>query len=113
MKLLVLILICSAITAFADEGVSVKETDGKVRVEIDGTLFTEYHYQSVARPYLYPIIGPAGTSMPRDWPMIKTTGEPTDHVHHKGLWFAHGSMNGIDFWSEQKQIGKTVHQKLV
>lgn len=114
MKRLVMLLIgCSAIAAVAGQGVSVKEADGKVRVEIDGALFTEYHYQNVARPYLYPIIGPAGAPMTRDWPMAKTAGEPTDHVHHKGLWFAHGSMNGIDFWSEQKAYGKTVHQKFL
>jgi hypothetical protein len=93
--------------------VSVREADGTVRVEIDGTLFTEYHYQKVARPFLYPVIGPTGAPMTRDWPMVKTASEPTDHVHHKGLWFAHGDINGIDFWSEQKQFGKTVHQKFL
>ena len=56
---------------------------------------------------------PAGTPMTRDWPMVKTTNEPTDHVHHKGLWFAHGDINGVDFWSEQKAFGKTVHQKFI
>ena len=102
-----------AVAAMGGEGVAVKEAEGKVRVEIDGALFTEYHYKDVARPYLYPIIGPAGTPMTRDWPMLKTTNEPTDHVHHKGLWFAHGDINGIDFWSEQKKFGKTIHQKFL
>jgi len=108
-----LLIGCSAVAAAAGQGVSVKEADGSVRVELDGALFTEYHYQNVARPFLYPIIGPAGLSMTRDWPMVKTTNEPTDHVHHKGLWFAHGNMNGIDFWSEQKAYGKTIHQKFL
>jgi hypothetical protein len=103
-------LVGLATAAAADEGFSVKKTDRTVRIEIDGELFTEYHYQDVARPFLYPVIGPDGTPMTRSWPMAKTTSEPTDHVHHKGLWFAHGSMNGIDFWSEQKAFGKTVHQ---
>ena len=110
MRLLSLIVAGWAVAVAANGGVVVKEADGKVRVEIDGALFTEYHYQNVARPFLYPIIGPSGTPMTRDWPMVQTTNEPTDHVHHKGLWFAHGDLNGIDFWSEQKAFGKTVHQ---
>jgi hypothetical protein len=93
--------------------VSIKEENGTVRVEIGGSLFTEYHYQDVARPFLYPVIGPDGTPMTRNWPMVKTTNEPTDHVHHKGLWFAHGNVNGVDFWSEQKAYGKTVHQRFL
>jgi hypothetical protein len=36
-------------------------------------------------------------------------GEPQDHPHHKGLWFTHGSVNGIDFWGEVKNYGKQQH----
>lgn len=113
MRFLSLMVVGIAGAAAAEEGVTVKQTDSSVRVEIGGALFAEYHYQDVARPFLYPIIGPGGTPMTRDWPMVKTTNEPTDHVHHKGLWFAHGKMNGFDFWSEQKAFGKTAHQKFI
>jgi hypothetical protein len=37
-------------------------------------------------------------------------GEEHDHPHHRSLWFAHGAINGHDFWSEQKDFGKTVHE---
>ena len=113
MKLRDLLIVCCASAFVTQAGVSVKDAGGSVRVEIDGALFTEYHYQNVARPFLYPVIGPSGAPMTRAWPMVKTTNEPTDHVHHKGLWFAHGDINGIDFWSEQKAFGKTVHQKFL
>ena len=113
MKLRDLLIVCGASAFVTQAGVSVKDAGGSVRVEIDGSLFTEYHYQNVARPFLYPVIGPGGAPMTRDWPMVKTTNEPTDHVHHKGLWFAHGDINGIDFWSEQKAFGKTAHQKFL
>jgi hypothetical protein len=102
---------CATVAARAD--ITVREADGQVRVEADGALFTEYHYQNVARPCLFPVLGPGGAPMTRSWPMVKTTNEPTDHVHHKGLWFAHGSVNGWDFWSEQKAFGKTVHRKFL
>ncbi len=101
----------AAATAAAE--VTVRETDGVVRVEIDGALFSDYHYQEVARPYLYPVIGPTGVPMTRDWPMVKVEGDATDHIHHKGIWYAHGNVNGLDFWSEQKAFGKTVHQKFL
>jgi len=102
-----------AVSSMAEAGVTIQEAGDKMRVEVDGALFTEYHYQNVARPFCYPVIGPGGAPMTRDWPMVKTTNEPADHVHHKGLWFAHGDINGIDFWSEQKAFGKTVHQKFL
>ena len=113
MRMAELIVACVAVAVAAEAGVVVQEAGGTVRVEIDGTLFTEYHYQDVARPFLYPVIGPGGVPMTRDWPMRKTTNEPADHVHHKGLWFAHGDLNGVDFWSEQERFGKTVHEKFL
>ncbi len=42
--------------------------------------------------------------------MKTTPDEEHDHKHHRSFWFAHGDLNGIDFWSEQNNFGKTVHQ---
>jgi hypothetical protein len=42
--------------------------------------------------------------------MLATTNEAHDHPHHRSLWFAHGSVNGQDFWSEAKGFGKIVHE---
>jgi hypothetical protein len=36
----------------------------------------------------------------RDFPMKKTDGEETDHPWQKSFWFAHASVNGVDFWNE-------------
>jgi len=91
--------------------ITVNETDGVVRVEINGARFADYNYRDVARPYLYPIFGPTGMPMTRDWPMAKNPDDTQDHVHHKGLWYAHGDINGLNFWSEQKSFGKTRHKK--
>lgn len=33
--------------------------------------------------------------------MANVPGEAQDHPHHRGLWFAHGSVNGVDFWAEK------------
>ncbi|HOX58945.1 MAG TPA: PmoA family protein [Candidatus Paceibacterota bacterium] len=91
-------------------GVQITQLDDRLRVEINGQLFTEYYFKDVPRPYCYPLIGPGGLAMTRDWPMKSTPGEAQDHPHHRSLWFAHGAVNGHDFWSEQKAFGKTVHE---
>jgi len=91
------------------EGVQITKLEDRLRVEINGKLFTEYYFKDVPRPYCYPLIGPGDVAMTRNWPMKDTPGEEHDHPHHRSLWFAHGSMNGHDFWSEAKSFGKEVH----
>jgi hypothetical protein len=97
-------------SASAKSGVQITRLADRLRVEIDGQLFTEYFYKDVPRPYCYPLIGPGDVAMTRNWPMKDTPGEEHDHPHHRSLWFAHGAINGYDFWSEQKAFGKTVHE---
>lgn len=97
--------------------VKVEKQGDVVRVTIDGNLFTEYHYQDVSRPYLYPIIGPTGEGITRNYPMKDVEGESRDHVHHRSLFFAHGDVNGIDFWAEtsrkDKKRGRTIHSRFL
>ena len=84
----------------------MKQEAGKVRVEIDGKLFTEYHFADGRRPYLYPIIGPTGAGMTRNFPMkTGVAGEETDHPHHTGLWFGHRHVNGAGFWENSAKPG--------
>src|SRR5437660_1335786 len=90
-------------------GVQISELSDRLRVEINGRLFTEYFFKDVPRPYFYPLIGPGEAPMTRNWPMKNTPDEEHDHPHHRSLWFAHGSVNGTDFWSEEKAFGKIVH----
>ena len=80
-------------------------------MELDGVLFTEYLTADVPRPILYPVFGPGQVSMTRDWPMRESVNEERDHPHHRGLWFTHGAVNGVDFWTEHKGAGKIVHEK--
>ncbi len=91
-------------------GVKIVEADHKLRVEINGKLFTEYNYRNVPRPFFYPVIGPTGVNITRHWPMKEINpDEARDHVHHRSLWFTHGSVNGHDFWGEGRGSGKVVH----
>jgi hypothetical protein len=90
-----------AVTASTDEG------KGVVTVKIGDEVFTELHYKEYAKPILSPINGPTGARMTRQWPMGDALpDEATDHPHHKGLWFTHGEVNGVDFWAESPKTGQ-------
>jgi len=92
-------------------GVKISKGDKKLRVEIDSKLFTEYRFDEPQRPFFYPVVGPDDRVVNRHWPMKDGPGESHDHVHHKSLWFTHGDVNGVDFWSDGK--GKIVHDKFL
>lgn len=94
-------------------GVQITELPDRLHVEVNGRLFTEYFFMDVPRPYCYPLIGPGGAAMTRDWPMKSSPNEEHDHPHHRSFWFAHGAVNGQDFWSELKGFGKTVHERFL
>jgi hypothetical protein len=94
-------------------GVAITELTNRLRVEINGQLFTEYYFKDVPRPFCYPLIGPGDAPLTRHFPMRDVPGEDKDHPHHRSLWYAHGSVNGIDFWSEAPNAGKIVHEKFL
>ncbi len=111
LPLLVLAGLCAPLVALrAASATDVKLTpaDGRVRVEVGGSLFTEYVYAGGPKPYLYPVVASDGTEMMRHFPMKGKGGVPgevEDHPHHRSLWFTHGAVNGIDFWAEN-ELGK-------
>jgi hypothetical protein len=110
-----LALIASAsLPATGAEGVKITEQDDQLSVEINGELFTEYHFKGAPHVYFYPLLGPGGLSMTRDYPMVPNSeGEEHDHPHHRSLWFSHGDVNKIDFWSEGAKAGKILHDKFI
>jgi len=89
--------------------VQITELPDRLRIEVGGQLFSEYFFKDVPRPYFYPVMGPGELPMTRNWPMKDPPDEEHDHKHHRSLWFTHGSVNGHDFWSEEKDFGKIVH----
>lgn len=100
-----------SLAASAAQAVRIERLDDRLRVELNGELFTEYHFRDVPRPYLYPLIGPDNSPMTRNWPMKEVADEERDHLHHRSLWFTHGAVNGHDFWSEAKGHGRIVHDQ--
>jgi hypothetical protein len=49
-------------------------------------------------PCLYPLYAPGGRLVVRGFPMEHRDGEARDHPHHRACFFAHGDVNGHDFW---------------
>ncbi|MCD6408068.1 PmoA family protein [bacterium] len=96
------------------EIVKVKDNgNGEVDIFINEQLFTTYHYsERVSRPFLNPVIGPEGKNVLRE-PASEGNPENFDHIHHRGIWVAHGDVNGTDNWSEMEGHGKTVHKKFI
>jgi hypothetical protein len=112
-KLSHVLTVTAAIAAFgmaADRAraaeVTITQCDGKAVVNIDGKLFTEYVFQGHTKPILYPVIGPTGVGMTRNYPMREDVdNEALDHPHQKSLWFTHDDVNGVHFWLEYPRKG--------
>ena len=92
-------------------GVRLKKGDGAVDVTINGRPFTRYVYTGAPKPYCYPIIGPTGKPVTRNFPTREVEGESRDHPHHRSLWFTFGEVSGVNFWTESSVGGKIVHKE--
>src|SRR5262249_35679435 len=65
------------------------------------------------KPFLHPLRSASGKVVTRGFPMEKIAGEPTDHPHHRGVFFGHMLVNGTNFWanefdSKDKNVGKII-----
>ena len=68
----------------------------QVSLQRDGVELTRYHYgPTLERPFLYPVIGPAGRSLTR----MGHPHDPVGHGHHDSVWTSHHAVNGRDFWT--------------
>jgi hypothetical protein len=93
-------------------GIRVDRKDANLEIRIDDQLFTRYDTTTGPnKPYFYPLIGPGGKRLTRHYPLENAAGETKDHPHHRGLWFTHGAVNGVDYWAEGPRAGKTVHRR--
>ncbi|MEZ6073282.1 MAG: DUF6807 family protein [Pirellulales bacterium] len=105
------LLLLGTVVSRAD--VTAEVLDDRVRVEIDGELFTEYVFSGCENPYLYPVIGPHGIGMTRNYPMREMAGEAHDHPHHTSVWFGHDGLNGVDFWRTANPVHGRVEQERI
>jgi hypothetical protein len=90
------------------EPVLIKRHGKQVDVFINAKPFATYSIDSkFPKPFLYPLRTASGTVITRGFPMrTDIPGESTDHPHHRALFFAHGDINGVDFWTEAEHAEK-------
>lgn len=116
------LLLLAGLTATVSAGpVKLTQLTDRVRVEVEGKLFTEYIFgDDAGRPYCHPVLSADGTALTRDFPMKHTPGEETDHPWHRSITFTHLDVNGIDFWSDEnyqhrlaKPKGRAIQDEIV
>lgn len=102
MKNACLVLMLAAAPMLAQ--VAMTKGEGQIAVTIDGKPFTTFYYAGGdnPKPYLHPLLTANGKRITRVYPMESIDGETKDHQHHRGLWFTHGDVNGLDFWANER-----------
>lgn len=102
--------LCLAMTLRAEE-LSLHETDDGYEVRVGDELFAGYVIDFKGTPILWPLVGPGGNRMTRDYPMAERPdgSEAKDHPHHRSLWFTHGEVNDANFWHLEGE--KIVHRR--
>lgn len=86
------------------EEVTAKIEESRIVVQVGDEPFAEIHFSAEPRPFVYPLFAPGGVAVTRGYPLDPKPDEAHDHPHHQSLWFAHGSVNGSDFWSGQDAV---------
>lgn len=114
----VTLLVAVVTPARAADPVQLKRDGDKVEVTVQGRPFTTFYFGAEApKPYLHPLRTASGKVVTRGYPMIKDDAEEIrtkyqDHPHHRGLFYAHGDVNGADFWAEGPKRGRIVFKSL-
>jgi len=63
-----------------------------------GRELTRFHFSpTLTRPFLSPVIGPAGCSYTR----MGHPHDPQGHSHHNSIWISHVNVNETDFWADR------------
>jgi hypothetical protein len=82
--------------------VSFHSSAGKIEILIDGKPYSNLYFgPEWPQPFLHPLRTATGLEVTRGYPVEKIEGESTDHIWHHGLWYAHGDINGVDFWRDK------------
>lgn len=123
-----LVSFCSALRA-GDEPVQLTRHGNEIVVSIGGKPFSTYYFTpDVAKPYFQPLRSARGTIVTRGFPIFNEVPAAHEHdpslePHQRPMYFAHGDINGYDFWGEavfrkyygseaKSHYGRTVFRKL-
>src|SRR6185437_14310355 len=87
--------------------VEMKRSQTQIEITVDGKPFTTYYFNAgTSKPYLMPLRTASGEIVTRGFPVLNdaSMGNPkasSFEPHQRPLYFAHGNIDGLDFWAEQ------------
>jgi hypothetical protein len=105
-KLSFALFLCT-VTCGAQQTVDVHRNGDQIEVTIGGKPFTTYYFDpKVAKPYLMPLRSAQGIIVTRGYPVANevpagSQHDPSFEPHQRPLYFAHGNIDGLDFWGEE------------
>jgi hypothetical protein len=106
MKVISAVIVC-CFTCSAQQTVEVRRGENQIDVSVGGKPFTTYYFDAkVAKPYLMPLRSAQGTIVTRGYPVANEVPPGSEHdpsfePHQRPLYFAHGNIDGLDFWGEE------------
>ena len=81
----------------------------QISFQRDGEEIARYYFGAdLKRPFLYPIIGPAGRSLTR----MGHPHDPETHSHHNSMWIAHEMVDGVNYWDD-KPGPRIAHRRIL
>ncbi len=87
-------------TSTSAETSTFKETDHSIALIKNEKVVWQFNYgNNLTKPYFHPISLTDGT--------VLTWDAPKDHPWHHGLWFCWKSINGVNYWEEDRKTGKS------
>jgi Family of unknown function (DUF6807) len=98
---------CALSAVLAAAPVVLTRDGDKIDVVIGGKPFTTYDFsQTIAKPFLMPLRTASGIVISRSFPIANTVTAddqktPSFEPHQRPLYFSHGNIDGLNFWSEQ------------
>jgi Methane oxygenase PmoA len=104
---LVLVGIAPAALPAQPQAVTLKRVGDTIQVAIGGKPFTTYYFDpKTAKAYLQPLRNASGVVVTRGFPIGDTIPPGHEHdrslePHQRAMYFAHGDINGFNFWSEK------------
>lgn len=95
-------LVLFLLAALAPAQVAFRPLESRIEITIAGKPFSNFYYGPAwPQPFLHPLSTASGIAVTRAYPVENIAGESRDHIWHHGLWFAHGDINGVDFWRDK------------
>lgn len=84
----------------------IKETEDSISMILNGNpIWTFNHSAEEGKPYFHPLATTKGT--------VFSDLRPDDHPWHRGLWFSWKFINGINYWEESRETGKSEGQTIL